>query len=101
MIRFAWDADPLSVRQEDLDLVDPVMFKVSLNEQPLKQDRLSFRIGSKSHDFVFVNEKRDSNGTEVFVQLGEAVDSSLVQLSKAVEQADLGFITDRKKNHFH
>ncbi len=97
---FAWDADLLSVRQEDLDLVDPVMFKVSLNEQPLKQDRLSFRIGSKSHDFVFVNEKRDSNGTEVFVQLGEAVDSSLVQLSKAVEQADLGFITDRKKNHF-
>ena len=96
---FAWDADLFSVKQDDLGLEDPAMFKISLNTKPQENDRLSINNGSKSRDFVFVKEAKDSNGTEVFVKLGDNVGACLGSLSEALEQAGLGFSIDRKKDH--
>ena len=57
--QFAWDAEALSLRIEDLNLSDPALGSISLNEDTKEGSSLKISHGNKSLSFEFSEDEKE------------------------------------------
>ena len=74
--QFAWDAEALSLRIEDLNLSDPAFGSISLNEDTKEGSFLKISYGNKS-SFEFSEAEKEKNGSRVFVNIKDSLKESL------------------------
>ena len=88
--QFAWDAEALSLRVEDLNLSDPALGSISLNEDTKEGSSLKISYGNKSLSFEFSEDEKEKNGSRVFVNIKDSLKESLVALKSAIDLEDFG-----------
>jgi hypothetical protein len=88
--QFAWDAEVISLQVDDLDFEDPEIANIRITEDAKAGASISISYGNRVSVFELSDVSKDKNGTRIFVEMGKANKDTLIALTSAIEQEDLG-----------
>ena len=92
--QFAWDAELISIDLDDLNLSDPTIAVITLNEKSKAGSSVSVSYSNLNYEFKLSSEEKDKNGSVVFVEIDESLEDTAKALKAAIDEQNFGLRTN-------